>query len=315
METALKEKIHTRKLNLADRLRDELMHIAQSSAEIWALTEKLDSVLRSSLKRIPACKMLFAVECHGIQISSNILANGDINTLARGQNLSDRPYMLNNNPNELFSLSPVYISRTDRKPSITAMHKVFDANGVRLGCIAADFNIDDLPEENIELFKSYYWRQIKGDPAIRKNLFQQKRVDSPMDRQLDQVNDIINNLICKRGIFHAKLHYSSSRATLWLHENPYEYRLHVLDEIIDPDVCLAYPSRPYPKEARVAEQDVIKVFKRFKELRNADDTIYLRSGSINIMNAMAGLNFSCDGSHYMPVDEFLNKSDSFWFGY
>jgi hypothetical protein len=32
------------------------------------------------------------------------------------------------------------------------------------------------------------------------------------------------------------------------------------------------------------------------------------------MNGMLGLTFSCDGSHYMPVDEFLEKDLSFWLG-
>ncbi len=46
----------------------------------------------------------------------------------------------------------------------------------------------------------------------------------------------------------------------------------------------------------------------------ADETIYLRVGSINIINGMIGLTFSCDGSHYMPVAEFLNKNLAFWLG-
>jgi hypothetical protein len=29
---------------------------------------------------------------------------------------------------------------------------------------------------------------------------------------------------------------------------------------------------------------------------------------------MVGLNFSCDGSHYMRYDELLEKSADFWFG-
>jgi len=56
------------------------------------------------------------------------------------------------------------------------------------------------------------------------------------------------------------------------------------------------------------------VFRQFKALRFADDTIYLRSGSLNVMNGMIGLTFSCDGSHYMPVAEFLNKEVGFWTG-
>ncbi|MCG8099423.1 MAG: hypothetical protein JAZ05_10070, partial [Candidatus Thiodiazotropha taylori] len=52
----------------------------------------------------------------------------------------------------------------------------------------------------------------------------------------------------------------------------------------------------------------------FKALRFVDETIYLRSASVNIMNGMLGLTFSCDGSHYMPVEEFLAKNLSFWLG-
>ncbi|MET0122760.1 MAG: hypothetical protein ABW124_17115, partial [Candidatus Thiodiazotropha sp. 6PLUC9] len=57
-----------------------------------------------------------------------------------------------------------------------------------------------------------------------------------------------------------------------------------------------------------------EVLQEFKALRFADETIYLRSASINIMNRMLGLTFSCDGSHYMPVDEFIEKNLSFWIG-
>jgi hypothetical protein len=45
-----------------------------------------------------------------------------------------------------------------------------------------------------------------------------------------------------------------------------------------------------------------------------DESIYLRAGSLNIMNGLVSLNFSCDGSHYMRWDEFLHKDLSFWLG-
>ena len=52
----------------------------------------------------------------------------------------------------------------------------------------------------------------------------------------------------------------------------------------------------------------------FGQLRVMDDTFYLRSSSINIFNGIISLTFSCDGSHYMPYDEFLEKSLNFWVG-
>jgi hypothetical protein len=57
-----------------------------------------------------------------------------------------------------------------------------------------------------------------------------------------------------------------------------------------------------------------EVLNRFRELRFIDENIYLRSGSLNIFNGMVGLNFSCDGSHYMPWSDFLSLDMDFWIG-
>jgi hypothetical protein len=49
-----------------------------------------------------------------------------------------------------------------------------------------------------------------------------------------------------------------------------------------------------------------------RELRFMDEMFYLRAGSLNIFNGMVGLTFSCDGSHYLPWDDFLTKGYDFW---
>ena len=88
----------------------------------------------------------------------------------------------------------------------------------------------------------------------------------------------------------------------------------MLDEIVDPKVCLVYEKMPYPDSAITPISIVHSVLKAFKLLRDADENIYLRTASLNVMNGLVGLNFSCDGSHYMPADEFLDKDLQFWFG-
>ncbi len=158
------------------------------------------------------------------------------------------------------------------------------------------------------------WRQIKGDPSIRSTLFQQTRSRSAMDEQLDEVLDVVESLITEQGIFHVELYFSSSRATLWAQSDPYCYRLHVLDEIINPKVCLVYEKTPYPKQAATPVEMIHNVLKAFRLLREEDETIYLRAASLNIMNGLVGLNFSCDGTHFMTADEFLDKDMHFWFG-
>lgn len=157
------------------------------------------------------------------------------------------------------------------------------------------------------------WLQLKGDPAIRQCLFSQRRVESDMDKNIDRVLANVEQFMCERGVFHAKLHFSSSRATLWLASDPMRYRVHVLDEILSPETTLAYPAFPYPGEACVGPDLIRPVLERLKALRQADENMYLRAGSLNVVNGLVGLNFSCDGSHYLRVEEFLSREARVWF--
>jgi hypothetical protein len=209
-------------------------------------------------------------------------------------------------------LSQVYVSRLTGLPCISAVQCI--QHGPKtLGYLAADFSLSDLSLPGDAAKQPRAWLQIKGDPAIRQGLFNQCRVESAMDQSIDDVIAIVEELMRDRGIFHAKLHFSSSRATLWLANDPMRYRVHVLEEILTPEVCLAYPNVPYPAEACVPPERIRSVLEKLKDLRQVDENIYLRAGSLNVVNGLVGLNFSCDGSHYLPVEEFLSREAKFWF--
>lgn len=312
--TWLNETIKAQRAMLAARLETPMALLAELCAKSWLDRDGLDEILRTALADMPVCQLMYAIDTVGRQVSSNV-GRDAIDRGKFGQNLSRRPYLSNAIPYKGFLLSDVYLNPPpDRRSCVTALQVVADASSV-LGFVAADFYLRDLPQlERRAASNPSGWRQIKGDPAIRATLFQQQRAKSAMDERLDDVIAIMDELICDRGVFHGKLHFSSSRATLWLTDDPFRYRVHVLDEIIDPSICLAYPSRPYAEQTVVPLRFVRPVLERFKFLRNADENIYLRSGSLNVINGMVGLTFSCDGSHYMPVEEFLAKDDSFWFG-
>lgn len=89
----------------------------------------------------------------------------------------------------------------------------------------------------------------------------------------------------------------------------------MLDDLIDPERCLAYPQQEYPDIATVPQKDIESVMDMLKALRNMDETVYLRSASFNIVNGIVGLTFSCDGSHYMNYSEFLEWDLEKWFGH
>lgn len=321
----LDSSIAKQKQYIKDILRFPLQEVAFVCARNWGNQNSLDNALKHFLddKQDHRCRLLYAIDLWSLQHSSNI-SDEIIDTTIIGQDLSNRPYLtgisdidpLCQGEDQLI-LSDVYVDKQTRKPCITALHSVIIQNQL-VGFVAADFGINDLPLLNLqaeeELHRLQQWRQIKGDPSIRSTLFQQTRTRSVMDEHLTEVLDVVTSLVTEQGIFHAKLHFSSARATLWSYTDPYRYRLHVLDEIINPEVCLFYARAPYPENAIIQADNVYEILALFKELREADETIYLRAASLNIMNGLIGLNFSCDGSHYLPVNEFLNKDTGFWFG-
>jgi hypothetical protein len=113
-------------------------------------------------------------------------------------------------------------------------------------------------------------------------------------------------------MFQTVIHFSSSRATIWLMDDPYRYRILDHEALSDPDVCLLYPPCPYPENAVIPPAAIHQILDYMRTLRTADETLYLRAASINIFNGMISLTFSCDGTHYMSWNDFLDKDTSFW---
>ncbi len=307
--TLIVNSIEEQKTALSAKLVAPMEQLARQCAEVWPEKAALDRVLKQGLASIPLCRLAYAIDPSGRQISANVSADA-LYERFYGQDLSQRPFMTNVLPSRGFILSDVYISRLTERPTVTALLAVLKDERVS-GFIAADFDLRDLPLSDAAISASPSWRQIKGDPAIRQTVFMQQRAISELDERIDDVIATINELMCERGIFHVQIHFSSSRATLWPMDDPYNYRVHVLDEIINPAVCLAFPKQPYPARATVRPEQVRLVLEKFKQLRVADDVIYLRSGSLNVINGIVGLTFSCDGSHYITVEEFLSEGCKF----
>ena len=309
----LKDTIRLHREKLTALLGEEMHDLAAKSVSILDNRTALNELLFAALPRLAYCKHLYVLDAEAVQITDNMTQSG-ADAEHFGRNRMDRPYMDDIIGTTDFKLSTAYISRNKKRPSFTAIQVIRDAKGERVGFLGADFDLRELPGTKDVYQEPNNWRQIKGDPAIRSGVFNQQRADSLMDENLHEILPIMNELMTEHGVFHGKLHFSSSRATMWLVDDPFSYRILNFDEIIDPNICLAYPQRKYHERAIVPIDKIMPIFELFKILRFADENIYLRAGSLNIINGMVGLNFSCDGSHYMRYDEFLEKSTDFWFG-
>ncbi len=312
MKDTWKEAVHNQRIALAQILSAPLANIAKRCETVWGQREQLDRILSESLVTVPHCVFLYALDTSGIQISDNVSKTG-LMPEHYGRDRSERPYMREGVPSWGFLLSDAYLSERANRPSLTAL-QVVNRGEETLGFIGADFDLRDLPVTSEVYEESHDWRQIKGDPAIRGSVFQQCRVDSLMDKNIETARAIIEELITDRGMFQGVIHYSSSRATIWFVDDPFRYRILDAEALSDPDICMLYPACAYPEDALIPAERISSILRGLSKLRLADETLYLRSASINIFNGMISLTFSCDGTHYMSWEEFLQKDMSFWMG-
>lgn len=293
-------------------LSDPLGKLAIACSLVWGDIDALEVSLRAGLANIPYCSHLYALNLEGVQITAKVSDDGDDRQLI-GVDRSQQPYMKSVLPSSDFILSESYISEFSKRPGVVAL-QIVKVDNKPVGFLGAYFDLRELPLTAPLYQESSDWLQMKGDPSIRSGLFSQQRVESVLDQHIDTVLSVIEELVVDHGIFHCEIFFSSSRAIIWSHTDPYSYRTLTIDELIDPDVCLMFPRTPYPEAAKVLPEDIRNVLISFRDLRFADETVYLRIATVNIYNGKVGLTFSCDGSHSISVAEFLNKGLTYWIG-
>jgi len=157
-----------------------------------------------------------------------------------------------------------------------------------------------------------HWLQVKGDPMVREFLFAQQRVDSLFDTQIDRVHHIVTTLLTTKGAFHAKIHYSSSQLSCWFCDDVYRYRIYVREEVLDPGFLDQFRHQTIQHLKPLLDDEALaRILGEFRRLRLTDETIYLRNASINRVNGMIGMTFSCDGTHYIDHRTFFERLESF----
>jgi hypothetical protein len=181
-----------------------------------------------------------------------------------------------------------------------------------LGYIGADFDLRDLPDTSDMYHNPANWLHNKSDRALRNALAQQTRKESDLDKALDQTLGILADLITQRGIFQCQIDFSSSQISLWRTSDPFNY--YVIDHVLanNSEISRNFPTDDYPANAAIAKERIVEILDKLKILRLKNENIYLRRASINIINGMIGLTFSCDGSNQIQYDQFLDKNSRYW---
>ncbi len=156
------------------------------------------------------------------------------------------------------------------------------------------------------------WLQIKGDPSVRDFLFQQERVESLFDVEIDKLHDVVSQLFSCKGMFHSKIHYSSSQLTCWFASDPFCYEKFVREEVFEARFLDRFQDNDYAgREPLIGRPEIDVILGEFRRLRLTDETVYLRNGAINLINGMINMSFSCDGTHYIDHRTFFERLESF----
>lgn len=155
------------------------------------------------------------------------------------------------------------------------------------------------------------WLQIKGDPSVRRFLFEQTRQLSLFEERIDDLLNVVETLLTIRAVFHAKIHFSSNQLTCWLYNDPYRYRVFLGEEVFQSGFVDIFEMAVPIERPVIPGEGVRPILEQFKRLRLKDDTVYLRNASINRINGLIGMSFSCDGSHYIPYREFFETVAQF----
>ena len=305
-----KETVSSKKKFLSSLIKAPMAQIEQQSALLWPNDIELTEYLSESLCRLPHCQLLYAIKPDGTQYSGNVTRYG-VDDSWQKQDLSDRPYMTANLPFRGMILSAAYLSQRSMQPCMTVIQAI-NHQGQLLGFIAADFHLKDLPIMNTSTLQRMHIQNSQHHPASGVDTKHGRAVNSAADTNIDYLIYALSTMMQEHGIFHCQIHFNSDRCHLWSEQDSHQYHLHTIDQIMSPDLLCAYPSSKYHSRNCVAIEKIPLVFAQFKAMRQADDRIYLRSGSLNLVNGLVGLSFSCDGSHYVTVDEFLNQELGHW---
>lgn len=304
-----KETVSNNKKFLSSLIKAPLGQIERGCCDRWENVGELTAYLQQSLCRLPHCQLLYVLNTEGRQLTGNVTRNG-IDTTWHGQNLADRPYFTGNLPFRGMILSAAYLSQRSMQPCITAVQSV-NHNGELLGFIAADFHLKDLPIISTSTLQRMHSHNTSYHPA-REGQLNHKRKTTEMDANIDYLIYALSILMQEHGVFHCKLHFDSDRCNLWSYQNPHNYQLHSVAELMSSGLIDQYTAVDYHQENTVPAEQIPLIFAQLKALRQSDDNTYLHSGSLNIVNGMVSLTFSHNEPQYLSADEFLNHDLGYW---
>lgn len=184
---------------------------------------------------------------------------------------------------------------------------------------------------------------IKGDPSLRESAFERKRYESVVDKDLEKLQPVLEDLLINRCVYRLFINFNSGEIRTATVFDPMVEEVHTSEKLVNPAyVERHFPRISYDKKSSlikllyqcltcnnpyqelpghyrdiidktheqwqpIPEQEISNVMQRLTTLRSISN-FYLRNFSISMVQDAIRMQFNCDGTHFVSTKEY----DSFF---
>lgn len=180
---------------------------------------------------------------------------------------------------------------------------------------------------------------IKGDPSLRESALFRERYESVVDKLLDQLEPVLEDLLLNRSVFRLFLNFSSGEVRTASVFDPFNEEIHTADKLILHNyVDRHFPAIAYEEKSKmiratyafiagdthfgqlpvhwqkifsrargswkpVPKEEIIGVMRKLCVLRGMPN-FYIRNFSISMIKDAIRLQFNCDGTHIVNSADY-----------
>lgn len=180
---------------------------------------------------------------------------------------------------------------------------------------------------------------IKGDPSLRESAFDRERYESVVDKSLDQLVPIFEDMLLNRCIYSIFINFNSGEVRIRSVFDPFNEEIHTANKlmssayidrhfsVISYDEKSDFIKRTYEnilndtafknepdhlknvfqssnKEwSPLTENEISNVIVKLKDLRSIQ-SFYLRNFGISLTQDSIRMQFNCDGTHFVSSDDY-----------
>lgn len=180
---------------------------------------------------------------------------------------------------------------------------------------------------------------IKGDPSLRESAFERERYESIVDKSMDQLVPIFEDMLLNRCVYSVFINFNSGEVRVRSVFDPFNEEIHTVNKLMSSAyIDRHFSAVPYDEKSEfikrtyhsilndalftnlpdhlqnvfnsshkewspLTENEISNVIIKLKDLRSIQ-SFYLRNFGISLTQDAIRMQFNCDGTHFVSSDDY-----------